>query len=383
VPDLKINILGNQVGIGDASNGLCGGMVFAVRDYFEAGIPIPPNTDAIKPTSGPLFDYIVRRLFDSFNLLLPPPLPPPLGVPIPPNGPGPATYMWLMNPTLPDHETDASRLGLAPHGKAWIMIESEWPKIKADIDGGRLSPIGLIELKSIDPFQMGNNHQVLVYGYDLNGTDLVMHLYDPNDPDNDNVTMSLSIADPQQTTPVTNSAVPTVWCFFRPDYQFSSPPAYLQLQADWRWCNKCQGLFFGGGLANSHCPTGGTHAAPAQSGSGNYSLPYNVPADPNRQSDWRWCNKCQGLFWGGGLAVSHCPAGGTHAPPQQSGSWNYSLPHNVSADPNKQSDWRWCNKCQGLFWGGGLANSHCPTGGTHAPPQQSGSGNYSLPHVAA
>jgi hypothetical protein len=221
VPLLKIDVLGQQIPIGNAANGLCGGMAFTVRDYFEAGIPVPPDTTA--PSSGPLFDYLVRRLFDSFNLLLP--LPPPLFFdPTPPFGPGPATYMWLMNPALPDHETDASRLGIAPHGRAWTMIISEWPKIKTDIDNGRLSPIGLISTKSVDPFQMGQNHQVLAYGYDLDGTDLSIHLYDPNWENDNTVTMSLSIADPQHTTPVTYSkGGRTVLCFFRPHYTFSDP----------------------------------------------------------------------------------------------------------------------------------------------------------------
>ena len=54
--------------IGDASNGLCGGMAFAARDYFEAERPPPDDTDA--PGAGPLFDYLVDRLFDSFDLPL-------------------------------------------------------------------------------------------------------------------------------------------------------------------------------------------------------------------------------------------------------------------------------------------------------------------------
>lgn len=234
VPDLTFNLMGQPIAIGDAANGLCGGMVFAVRDFFEAGIAIPaiaPEPPGMTgPSSGPLFDYLVRRLFDSFNLLLPPspplPLPPFVNfiTPTPPFGPGPVTYMWLMNPALPDHETVASNAGLSPRGRAWVMIKDEWPKIKADIDSGRLSPIGLIEIKSLDPTQMGNNHQVLVYGYDLDGTDLTMHLYDPNHEDDDTVTMFLSLADPQRTTSVTNSVVSMVWCFFRPDYTFSSPP---------------------------------------------------------------------------------------------------------------------------------------------------------------
>ncbi len=221
--------------IGDAANGMCGGMVYAARDYFEAGIPIP--SDTTNPTSGPLFDYLVKRLIDSFDISLPPPpvpptpppIPPPFlppfSTPIPPFGPGPATYMWLMNPALTDHETLASNTMFAPRGRAWIMINDQWPKIKEDIDKDRLSPIGLIEIKSLDPTQVGLNHQVLAWGYKLDGTDLTIHVYDPNYQDNDRVTMSLSIADPQVTTDVTYSD-PTIkiWCFFRPEYSFSSPP---------------------------------------------------------------------------------------------------------------------------------------------------------------
>ena len=67
-PDLTITLPGGQViGIGDASNGLCGGMVYTVMDFFAAKLAPPPGTDL--PAGGsPLFIYIVRRLFDSFGL---------------------------------------------------------------------------------------------------------------------------------------------------------------------------------------------------------------------------------------------------------------------------------------------------------------------------
>jgi hypothetical protein len=149
-------------------------------------------------------------------------------------------------------------------------------------------------------------------------------------------------------------------------------------QSNWRWCSTCQGLFFGDGLAESDCPAGGPHRDPAQSRSGNYSLPHNAAPSPDRQSEWRWCSSCQGLYFGPGVGTSVCPAGGTHVPQAVSGSGNYSLPHNQPATPGSQSDWRWCNKCQGLFYGGGVANSRCPAGGTHSDPALSG--NYSLPH---
>ncbi|HZM78508.1 MAG TPA: hypothetical protein VFC19_22505, partial [Candidatus Limnocylindrales bacterium] len=53
-------------------------------------------------------------------------------------------------------------------------------------------------------------------------------------------------------------------------------------------------------------------------------------AGPNTQGDWRWCNKCQGMFWGGNVTTSHCPAGGTHSPPDQSGSRDYILPFSMA-----------------------------------------------------
>ena len=82
------------------------------------------------------------------------------------------------------------------------------------------------------------------------------------------------------------------------------------------------------------------------------------------QSNWRWCNKCQTLFYAGNnLGV--CPAGGTH---NDSGSDNYELPDSGSGQPN----WRWCNQCQTLFYAGNNLGV-CPH--TH---NDSGSENYVL-----
>jgi hypothetical protein len=131
-----------------------------------------------------------------------------------------------MDPNLPDHETWASSIGLAPHGRAWVMIVEEWPKIRADIDNGRLSPLGLIRVKTLDVFQMGQNHQVLAYAYTLNGDDLTIYVYDPNHPNDDDVTISLNISDPWHTTPVTYSTGESMNCFFRTDYAPASPPGF-------------------------------------------------------------------------------------------------------------------------------------------------------------
>src|SRR3954469_26031192 len=56
------------IGIGDASAGLCGGMSWFVRDWFEVGLRVPGGTDA--PRNGSrLFRALVRRQVLSLDWL--------------------------------------------------------------------------------------------------------------------------------------------------------------------------------------------------------------------------------------------------------------------------------------------------------------------------
>jgi hypothetical protein len=159
------------------------------------------------PGDGPVFRYVADRLLDSLSLPF-----------------GPATYLKLMHPALPDGDLPMV------HGRAWRMVRLEWPAIRGDLDRGTLSPLGLVRTKSRDPRDLGANHQVLAWGYDLDGTRLTLRLYDPNHPDDDQVTMSLDIGRPRRPTPVAYSHGGTVWCFFRTTYQFKNPrPALASL----------------------------------------------------------------------------------------------------------------------------------------------------------
>jgi hypothetical protein len=207
VPVRRIGIPGViSIPIGDASDGLCGGMAFAARDYFEASRSVEQNAAA--PSGGPLFEYLVDRLFASFDLPF-----------------GPARYLRLMSPFVPDGETVWSRLGIGPHGRAWIMAMEEWPKVRRDIDAGHPSPLGLVRVRSHDPFDLKQNHQVLAYGYDLNGSALTLRLYDPNRPGRDDVSLSLGLADPTRPIAVrTFPAGPSVFAFFRVAYRAAAPP---------------------------------------------------------------------------------------------------------------------------------------------------------------
>jgi hypothetical protein len=148
---------------------------------------------------------------------------------------------------------------------------------------------------------------------------------------------------------------------------------YCGDQANWAWCQKCQGLAFAGNILPGACPAGNSHD---HSLSGNYVVAFNRAAPPSGQSGWRWCDKCQGLTFGGGSTPGPCPAGGTH---DFAGSGDYVLAQNVPAGSG-QADWRWCNKCMGLTWGGSSTPGPCPAGGTH---NLAASGDYVLAFESA
>ena len=91
-------------------------------------------------------------------------------------------------------------------------------------------------------------------------------------------------------------------------------------QEGWRWCEKCEGLWFAGDLPPGQpggiCPTDpfvskdrdfqGGHF---QTGSGRYILQQNIGAAKGQENGWRWCRKSRGLWYGQGAAHGgDCPA---------------------------------------------------------------------------
>lgn len=133
-------------------------------------------------------------------------------------------------------------------------------------------------------------------------------------------------------------------------------------QGNWRWCNNCSGLWFNGDAAGSNiCPAGGPHPFYPDY---NYLLRYGSKTPAGHQGNWRYCNKCRGLWFAGGAGTSSCPAGGRHS---SQGSRNYRLRYGAPpASGNWDDDWHSCTKCKGLFWLFGDAGQ-CPAGGEHSP----------------
>jgi hypothetical protein len=197
-----------QVGIGNAANGLCGGMVFGALDYWIAG-KVPPT---VRPLPGtPLYKFIVRRLVDSWHV--------PAGVV--------EYYQWM---NIADGDLSASVLGrsvVVQRGVSWRTIEQQWPLVKASIDAGVPAPLGVVTVKSVNVADLGRNHQVGAYAYSVSGTEVTVRVYDPNSGRNDGIVISFDTSAPERaTTFATNLNIDLpVRGFFMTAYAPADPPA--------------------------------------------------------------------------------------------------------------------------------------------------------------
>jgi hypothetical protein len=206
--------LGNvaTLNIGDAANGLCGGMSFTVADLHVAGIP--PDNQPQPAADSDRYRYIVDRQIASFD-----------------DGRLPLRFYSLMSPTRPDRESTLAQLlgyvGIDRHSRTWTMIRIEWPRIRQALDGGRLAMIGLVRAVSPDPFKLSLNHQVLAYGYDMEGSTVTLRICDPNWPRDDEVTLAFATADPGGSIlPAWSKSDTRPVCFFMAPYEPRDPAAF-------------------------------------------------------------------------------------------------------------------------------------------------------------
>jgi hypothetical protein len=137
-------------------------------------------------------------------------------------------------------------------------------------------------------------------------------------------------------------------------------------QPDWAFCIFCNALWWADGSSLGACPGNDTGHGIA-TGDYNYTVNYgrsglNNSSDP--QPDWRWCNQCYGLFWGGN--GGSCWGNRHGAGPHNAGITNYDLFWN-SSGIDTQTNWRWCGNCSLIFWQG---SSPTGTGSCAAAPSQ-------------
>ncbi|MBX7553332.1 hypothetical protein [Streptomyces sp. NPDC004232] len=192
--------------IGNAEYGLCGGMVYAALDYWAASLPVPQDRPDPAAPGTALYDFIVSRLFDSFDL---PSLP--------------ATLVAIGNPAYPDTGSAGNPL----EGRSPTIIKDAWPQIRTWIDGGFPAPICLVKVLSVNPLDLQHDHQVAVWGYQMSGNQVTLSLYDPNFAGRDDLTIQFDESDvlnPPSIT-VSDPAQGQVFCFVTTAYTQKTPPS--------------------------------------------------------------------------------------------------------------------------------------------------------------
>jgi hypothetical protein len=177
--------------------GRCGGMAYAALDYFLPGQPVPRmHSDLwapgrVPPDSHWLAQYFTSRLRDSFF-----------------TGSAAKFVTWSL------HSDDPTWVF---KGVTRWTKEEELPRVMASIDRGRPVVLGLVVARSLGA--IGDNHQVIAYGYERSEDGrVVVAVYDNNTPGRP-VTLT-SLADQHDWTASNGH----VWRgFFVQDYTPRSP----------------------------------------------------------------------------------------------------------------------------------------------------------------
>jgi hypothetical protein len=142
----------------------------------------------------------------------------------------------------------------------------------------------------------------------------------------------------------------------------------MATQADWRFCHKCNSMFFNGFPQKGICPAGGPHDAAGFM----FFLPHDIQETPTAQTNWRFCHKCESMFFDGFPQKGRCPTGGGH----EAAGFNFTLPHDIQETPTAQHNWRFCRKCNSMFFDGFPQKGVCPGGSGH----EAAGFNFALPH---
>ena len=141
----------------------------------------------------------------------------------------------------------------------------------------------------------------------------------------------------------------------------------MNVEIGWSNCVECSSLVLD---PVGRCPGGGLHDT---TDSGDYVVPYESSA--NSRTNWRHCESCQSLVFAGSGSGGRCTTGLAHTFSQK-GYRPEGLPNfDATREAVRQSDWRWCCKCDGMTYCDADAPGNCATGGVHDDTR---SGVYSM-----
>ena len=201
------------------SYGMCGGMAYTSLDYWNAKAAVPyGDTSADQPmrtapSQASLRSTIWQRLIDSLT--------------------GGGCLQQTIKWSLVLNQVPPALGGGAGTLLSWTA--QEWLKIKANIDAGKPCPIGLL----YNNRDIWDQHQILVYGYDLLPNGAKLYVYDNNFPrafgdtvlgPADFLTFDLSGPGLKATSPddwTDRTPASTLSGFFCTNYSAAPPPSGL------------------------------------------------------------------------------------------------------------------------------------------------------------
>jgi hypothetical protein len=142
-------------------------------------------------------------------------------------------------------------------------------------------------------------------------------------------------------------------------------------QDNWRICRHCYGLFFNGFPKKGACVANGVLGHEAQVDGFNFHLEWgDLEETTEGQINWRYCDKCQQIFFDGFPTKGVCPADLGHSSTGVTGGsghrafgYKFRLRHDVPVPSGFQGGWRYCEKCMVMFWDGWERKGRCTSGG--------------------
>ncbi|MGC5173255.1 hypothetical protein ACPW96_22415 [Micromonospora sp. DT81.3] len=145
-----------------------------------------------------------------------------------------------------------------------------------------------------------------------------------------------------------------------------------------RFCHKCNTLFYEGrhepaGTPKGLCPAGGSHEPMGF----QFEIPARATPSSTAQDRWRFCGTCWAMYFDGFPQKGVCPGSGRGHTRETRFRHNFALPHDVPETPTAQRQWRFCSKCNVMFYDGFEGKGRCTAGNGHVAQGH----DFVLPHL--
>jgi hypothetical protein len=149
-------------------------MALTARDLWAAGLAAPADQVTPPADGSPRFRALVRRQVESLDWMRVP-------------------LRYLDYQALrPDPPSGLARL-LGREPPRVDALLREWPRVRAGIDTGQPTVLGLVRTAALSPWALGRNHQVLAWAWETAPGRITIRVYDPNHPNRDDVELRVTV----------------------------------------------------------------------------------------------------------------------------------------------------------------------------------------------